>query len=94
MPQTLFDKIWDAHTVAETDAGSALIAIDRVFLHERTGDPSLYLYEQIQISDDGKNRCRTWHWIRNGILETRTAIQEVLVTRDWRSIDQELKATA
>ncbi|WP_336986756.1 3-isopropylmalate dehydratase large subunit [Altererythrobacter aquiaggeris] len=41
MPQTLFDKIWDAHTVAETDAGSALIAIDRVFLHERTGAAAL-----------------------------------------------------
>jgi hypothetical protein len=41
----------------------------------------------IQISDDGQNRCRTWHWIRNGVLETRTAIQEKLVTRDWRSLE-------
>ena len=55
---------------------------------QRTGDPSLYLYEMIQISDDGQNRCRTWHWIRNGMLETRTAIQETFVTRDWRSLDQ------
>lgn len=54
---------------------------------QRTGDPSLYLYEMIQISDDGQNRCRTWHWIRNGLLETRTAIQEKLVTRDWRSLE-------
>ncbi len=54
---------------------------------QRTGDPSLYLYEMIQISDDGLNRCRTWHWIRNGALETRTAIQETFVTRDWRSLD-------
>ncbi|MGB3806936.1 MAG: hypothetical protein WA936_07040, partial [Erythrobacter sp.] len=57
-----------------------------------TGDPSLYLYEQIQISDDGKNRCRTWHWIRDGKLETRTAIQEHFVTKDWRSVDAEMKA--
>lgn len=54
---------------------------------QRTGDPSLYLYEMIQISGDGQNRCRTWHWIRNGLLETRTAIEETFVTRDWRSLD-------
>ncbi len=57
---------------------------------QRTGDPSLYLYEMIQISDDGLNRCRTWHWIRNGLLETRTAIQERLVTRDWRSFEGQI----
>ncbi|MEY4670320.1 MAG: hypothetical protein RLZZ415_199 [Pseudomonadota bacterium] len=38
---TLFDKIWDAHRVAETPGGSALIAIDRTFLHERTGAAAL-----------------------------------------------------
>lgn len=54
---------------------------------ERTGDPTLYLYEMIQISDCGTKRCRTWHWIRNGLLETRTAIQESLVTKDWKSLE-------
>lgn len=39
--KTLFDKIWDAHLVAETPSGAALIAIDRVFLHERTGAAAL-----------------------------------------------------
>ncbi len=39
--RTLFDKIWDAHHVAATSAGSALVAIDRVFLHERTGAAAL-----------------------------------------------------
>jgi hypothetical protein len=57
---------------------------------QRTGDPSLYLYEQIQISDCGQNRCRTWHWIRNGKLETRTAIQETFVTKDWCAVDKEM----
>ncbi|PKP92463.1 MAG: 3-isopropylmalate dehydratase [Alphaproteobacteria bacterium HGW-Alphaproteobacteria-16] len=37
----MFEKIWDAHVVARLDAGSALIAIDRVFLHERTGAAAL-----------------------------------------------------
>jgi hypothetical protein len=58
---------------------------------QRTGDPSLYLYEMIQIADDGQTRCRTWHWIRNGQLETRTAIQERLVSRDWRAVEKEME---
>ncbi len=41
MGQTLFDKIWDAHRIAETAGGAHLIAIDRVFLHERTGAAAL-----------------------------------------------------
>lgn len=66
-----------------------------VVLHwERQGDPELYLYEMIQLADDGTSRCRTWHWIRSGQLETRTAIQEVLVTRDWRGADAELETVA
>jgi hypothetical protein len=59
---------------------------------QRTGDPSLYLYEMIQLSDDGQSRSRTWHWIRSGRLETRTAIEERFVTRDWRSLDPAVKA--
>ena len=61
---------------------------------QRTGDPLLYLYEQIQISDDGRHRCRTWHWIRNGVLETRTAINETFVTRDWRAVDADMEAAS
>ncbi len=41
MPRTLFDKLWDAHVVADLGGGSALIAIDRIFLHERTGAAAL-----------------------------------------------------
>lgn len=45
MPKTLFDKIWDTHAVAtigaNTAGGAHLIAIDRVFLHERTGAAAL-----------------------------------------------------
>lgn len=38
---TLFDKIWDAHAVMQLDGGETLLAIDRVFLHERTGSVAL-----------------------------------------------------
>jgi 3-isopropylmalate/(R)-2-methylmalate dehydratase large subunit len=37
----LFEKIWEAHVVADMGGGSALIAIDRIFLHERTGAAAL-----------------------------------------------------
>ena len=39
--RTLFDKIWQAHEVCVTPSGASLIAIDRVFLHERTGAAAL-----------------------------------------------------
>ena len=41
MSGTLFDQIWDDHVVATLPGGAALIAIDRVLLHERTGAAAL-----------------------------------------------------
>lgn len=41
MARTLFDKIWSAHAVVELGGGATLIAIDRIFLHERTGAAAL-----------------------------------------------------
>ncbi len=41
MARTAFDKIWDAHRVSTLASGEDLIAIDRVFLHERTGSVAL-----------------------------------------------------
>lgn len=40
MSLTLFDKIWNAHRIADL-ADGALILIDRVLLHERTGGVAL-----------------------------------------------------
>lgn len=37
----MFAKIWDQHRVASLAGDAALIAIDRVFLHERTGAAAL-----------------------------------------------------
>lgn len=39
-PRTLFAKLWDAHRVADI-ADGALILIDRILLHERTGGVAL-----------------------------------------------------
>jgi hypothetical protein len=48
----------------------------------------------IQMSDCGKKRSRTWQWLRDGEVEARTAIDEKLVTRDWRRLDGKLKKAA
>ncbi len=41
MNKTLFDKLWQEHTVAELGDGECLLYIDRIFLHERTGSIAL-----------------------------------------------------
>jgi hypothetical protein len=51
----------------------------------RTNEPGLYLYEMIQLSDDGKNRARTWQWFKDGKCFQRTLIDEVFITPDWRN---------
>jgi 3-isopropylmalate/(R)-2-methylmalate dehydratase large subunit len=38
---TLFDKLWTAHLVRDLGDGVGLLAIDRIFLHERTGSIAL-----------------------------------------------------
>lgn len=50
----------------------------------RVGEPDLYLYEMIQLSDCGQHRCRTWHWIKAGKLIQRTCIEEAKTALDWR----------
>jgi len=50
MAKTLFDKIWEAHRIADLGDGAALIAIDRVLLHERTGGVALQSLESAGYS--------------------------------------------
>ncbi len=38
---SLFDKLWNAHAIATTPGGATIIAVDRIFLHERTGAAAL-----------------------------------------------------
>jgi hypothetical protein len=47
-----------------------------VLYWQRQTDASTYLYEMIQISDCGKFRGRTWHWISGGKIVARTHIDE------------------
>ncbi|MBK1658468.1 3-isopropylmalate dehydratase large subunit [Paracraurococcus ruber] len=41
MARTLFDKIWDAHVVADLGEGWALLHVDRVLLHDLSGARAL-----------------------------------------------------
>jgi 3-isopropylmalate/(R)-2-methylmalate dehydratase large subunit len=40
-PRTLFEKIWDAHRISALRGDDALVLIDRIWLHERTGAVAL-----------------------------------------------------
>lgn len=53
----------------------------------RTGEPDLYLYEMIQLSDDGQSRSRTWQWFKKDRLFQRTLIDEKFISADWKSYD-------
>jgi len=56
-----------------------------MMLHwERVNEPSIYLYEMIQLSDCGKLRSRVWQWIKDGKTLKRTLIDEHKVLDDWR----------
>ncbi len=46
MAKTLFDKLWDAHVVTNLGGNNALLYIDRVFIHERTGSVALKSLEE------------------------------------------------
>lgn len=50
----------------------------------RQGEPDLFLYEMIQLSDNGINRARTWQWFNQGVCFQRTLIDERFITADWR----------
>ena len=39
-PRTMYDKIWDAHLVAELDDGVSLIYVDKHLVHEVTSPQS------------------------------------------------------
>ncbi|VAW04419.1 3-isopropylmalate dehydratase large subunit [hydrothermal vent metagenome] len=47
-PMTLFEKLWDCHVVSRLGQDAALIYIDRIFLHERTGSIALKGLEEKQ----------------------------------------------
>jgi 3-isopropylmalate/(R)-2-methylmalate dehydratase large subunit len=67
-PRSLFEKIWDAHLVTDMPGSSSLVAIDRVFLHERTGSIALKSLREAgrRVADPGRVFCTMDH-----IVDTR-----------------------
>ena len=39
-------------------------------------DPAGYVCEMLQLSPDGRNRARTWHWFREEVLWRITLVRE------------------
>ena len=56
--------------------------VDDMTVYLRFGferDPTITVCEMIQISPDGQNRARTWHWFREGVLFQTTLTKEYRV---------------
>ena len=56
MGSTLFEKIWDQHSICDLGDGNELIYIDRIFLHERTGSIALKSLEERKVSIRNPNQ--------------------------------------
>ena len=86
MAWSLFDKLWDNHSVKTLEGGETLIAIDRVFLHERTGSVALEsIVESGRTPRAPKNVfCTVDHIVSNkagrGQDDTRMPGGEVFIT--------------
>ena len=67
MAQTLFDKLWESHRVKQLSDEEDLIAIDRVFLHERTGAATLnaLLDQKREPFDPSRVFCVVDHIVSN-----------------------------
>lgn len=49
-PKTLFDKVWDAHAITTLANGSTLLHIDRLLLHDLSGNNALIALEERGLS--------------------------------------------
>jgi hypothetical protein len=73
------------------DGWAADVALDpagrTTMLHwVRKGEPGVYLYEMIQISDCGQFRSRVWHWFKDGRLFQRTLIDEQKISSNSSAV--------
>ena len=62
-PRTLFERIWQQHAVLDAPGQATLLAIDRVFLHERTGSIALKSLREAgrSVADPGRVFCTMDH---------------------------------
>ena len=50
MGLTLFEKVWNQHSICNLGDGNELLYIDRIFLHERTGSIALKSLEERNLA--------------------------------------------
>ena len=88
-PRTLFEKLWAAHEAARTGDGQSLIAIDRIFLHERTGTLALQALEKAgrTIRHPGRAFCVMDHIVdtkpgRPGLTRMPGGAEFITATRE------------
>lgn len=72
----MFAKLWDSHLVARLEDGADLIAIDRIFLHERTGSVALKALAEAgrKVAEPARVFCTMDH-----IVDTRPGRTGTLV---------------
>ncbi len=89
-PRSLFEKLWDAHCVTRFDDGSDLLAVDVLFLHERTGSVAL---ESLQASGRSvRHPERVWCTMDH-IVNTRGDGPETLVPNGQAFLDATRRST-
>jgi 3-isopropylmalate/(R)-2-methylmalate dehydratase large subunit len=79
MRQTLYDKIWQDHLVAEQDDGSALLYIDQQLLHEVTSPQA---FEGLRLADrpvwrTGANLATPDHNVPTDPAERKSGIEGI-----------------
>ena len=91
MAQTLFDKIWTAHAVADLGEGRSLLAIDRLFLHERTGSIALK-----SLAESGRSVARpeAVFCTMDHIVDTRTGRTDRTLMPGGEAFIQETRSAA
>ena len=79
---------WDNEFIQGWAADVALDGFGRTTMLNwtRTGEPDLYLYEMIQISDDGQSRARVWQWFKKDRLISRTLVDEKKISDSWEGL--------
>ncbi len=75
-PRSLFDRLWDAHVVTTLGGGEDLVAIDRIFLHERTGSAALRLLANkgCGVADPSRIFAVTDHIVDTHVGRTGTIV--------------------
>lgn len=90
-PRTLFEKIWEQHVIARLAGNAELIAIDRIFLHERTGAAALNSLRKAgrAIADPTRVFC-----VMDHIVDTRPGRGDLTLMPGGQAFITETRAAA